>query len=445
VTATQPGEFIFAYPDLAETPYVPAILGPPNQSQVNQAQPIPLVWVPQGLVGSFDLQVATDAGFNNLVLNTNGLGVASFSFQNPLPNTQYFWRVRVVNQGGASDWAAASFTTVPPILQMIYPAGGEVWQRFQVVNIRWIGNISGNVALDLYLNGVSNRTFVASTPDSGSYSWTVGQFSALPQSTNYTIKIRSLSSPSVFSFSNPFSIITNLTSVTIATVPTNLVVTVDGTNYAAPAVFSWLPTSSHSLAAVSPQLAGNGHSRYSFAAWSDGGALNHLFTVPFSAATNTAMFSTNYLLDLTTNLPDAGTVTAIPAGPWYDAGQLVSLTANTNAGYLFYSWQGVDGQSNNTAQLTMNGYKAVQAIFLPVSSLPLINAASFIRSGDGGVQFNLTAGVGVVTQATVWGASTLSPPDWQVVRTVPLTNGIGVFIEDPVPATPVRFYRLSLP
>ena len=56
--------------------------------------------MPQGLVGSFDLQVATDAGFANLVLDTNGLGSSSYALQNPLPNTQHFWRVRVVNQGG---------------------------------------------------------------------------------------------------------------------------------------------------------------------------------------------------------------------------------------------------------------------------------------------------------------------------------------------------------
>ena len=63
VTTTQLGEFIFAYPDMAQTPYVPAILSPADQSQVNQAAPVTLTWTPQGLVGSFDLQVATDADF----------------------------------------------------------------------------------------------------------------------------------------------------------------------------------------------------------------------------------------------------------------------------------------------------------------------------------------------------------------------------------------------
>ena len=87
------------------------------------------------------------------------------------------------------------------------------------------------MALDIYKDGVSNRTFVASTASSGSYTWTVGQFQAFPPGTNYTIKIRSTTNPSLYDFSEPFSMITNLTSVTIATVPTGLAVTVDGTNY----------------------------------------------------------------------------------------------------------------------------------------------------------------------------------------------------------------------
>jgi hypothetical protein len=215
VTTTQMGEFIFAYPDLAETPYVPTILNPADQSEVNQAAPITLTWTPRGLVGSFDLQVATNAGFANLVIDTNNLGSGSYVLQNPLPNTQYFWRVRVVNQGGASDWASASFTTVPPLLKLTYPAGGEVWQRFQVVTIRWVGNISENVALDIYKGGVSNRNFVASTPDTGSYTWTVGQFQAFPVGSDYTMKIRSTTNPALYDFSQPFSLITNLTSVAI--------------------------------------------------------------------------------------------------------------------------------------------------------------------------------------------------------------------------------------
>jgi hypothetical protein len=445
VTTTQMGEFIFAYPDQAQTPYMPAMLSPADQSQVNQSQAVTLVWKPQGLVGSFEVQVATNADFANPVIATNSLGTASFALQNPTPNTQLFWRVRTVNQGGASGWATASFFAVPPTLQITSPAGGEVWQRFQVVTILWNDNISENVALDLYLDGVSNRTFSASTASSGAFNWTVAQFATITPGTNYTVKIRSTTNPSLFDFSERFTIITNLTRVTFGTLPTNLSIMVDGTNYTATTNFNWLPFSPHSIGTASPQVASNGRSQSVFAAWSDGGAQSHSITVPFSAATNMASFSTNYLLEISTNLAGAGAVSTVPAGPWFDTGQVVSLSATPNAGYLFYTWQGVDSQANNTAQLAMTGYRAAQAQFFPESGVPAIDAASFIRLADGRAQFNLTAGAGVATQATVWAATTLRPPDWQVLGTAPLTNGSGMFIENAAPTGSTRFYRVSLP
>jgi hypothetical protein len=158
-----------------------------------------------------------------------------------------------------------------------------------------------------------------------------------------------------------------------------------------------------------------------------------------------ASFSTNYLLEISTNLAGAGAVSTVPAGPWFDTGQLVSLSATPNAGYLFYTWQGVDSQVNNTAQLAMTGYRAAQAKFFPESGVPVIDAASFVRLADGRAQFSFTAGAGVATQAAVWAATTLQPPDWQVLGPVPLTNGSGVFIENLVPTSPTRFYRVSLP
>lgn len=448
VTVTQTGEFIFAYSDTPQIPFTPTILGPTNQSQVNEAAPVTLTWEPHGLVGSFNLQVATDAGFANLVLNTNNLFSGSCVVQNLSTNTQYFWRVSTVNQGGTSAWTpASSFTTVAQFLQVTSPAGGEIWERFQQVPITWLGNVTANVDLDLYLNGVLNRTFattVATTPSGGSYTWTVGLNAAILPATNYTVVVRTITGPALSSPpSQPFSIISNLT--TIVTKPAGLTITADGTNYTAPVAFNWLPASTHTLAAPSPQVATNGQSASVFAAWSDNGAQSHSMVVPSSSMTNTAAFATNYLLNVTVTPPVAGTVNENIPGPWYSIGQQVSLTANPNSGYLFFNWQGVGSQTGNTAQVTINGYDAVQALFIPVSGVPIINASSFALLPDGQMQFNLTAGAGLATSATVWGATTLSAPDWQLLVTVPLTNGSGVFTDAAATNYPVRFYRLSLP
>jgi hypothetical protein len=318
------------------------------------------------------------------------------------------------------------------------PAGGEVWQRFQAVTIRWNDNISENVAIDIYKDGVSNRTITAGIASSGSYAWTVGQFQAFPPGTNYTVKIRSTTNPALYDFSEPFSMITNLTSFTIATVPTGRAVTVDGTNYSSPAVFNWLPTSSHTVDTASPQVAGDGHSRSLFGSWSDGGAQSHSIIVPFSTTNCTATFSTQYLLDISTTPAGGGTVSNNPAGPWYASNQLVSLTANGNPCYVFSSWGGVDSPSGNTAQVTMSSYRSVVATFL---SQLVIDNQSINRLPDGRIQFGLTAPG--ATQAMVLGSTNLSA--WEELKSVPVTNGSAVFIDDTATNYPARFYRVRVP
>jgi hypothetical protein len=440
ITTTQLGEFIFAYPDVAETPHVPLILTPPDQSE--QSPPVTLAWSAQGFVDSFDLQVATDAGFSDLIFDTSGLGTSSLILQDLVPDTQYFWRVRTINQGGASGWASASFVAVAPVLQLTYPAGGEVWQRLQVVTIRWIDNLSENVGLDLFKGGVSNRTFVASIASGGSYTWTIGQFATIPPGADYTIRIRSTTNPALFDFSEPFSIVQ---PVTLTTVPAGLSLTVDGTNYTAPATFAWVPDSPHIIGTASPQHSADGHTRYSFESWSDGGAQSHSITAPLTGATNTARFSTNYLLDITVTPPGAAIVEAEPPGRWYVPGELVSLTAQPSANYLIYAWEGVDTQASDMAQVVMDAYRAVEAKFIPRNSAPTVRIDTMATLPDGRVQFTFTAGAGLATQATVWGTTTLTPPEWEVLATVPLTKGHGVFTDSPAPPMATRFYQVTLP
>ena len=230
-------------------------------------------------------------------------------------------------------------------------------------------------------------------------------------------------------------------TVTLTTIPGGLTVNVDGTNYTAPTSFTWATNSSHTLSAADAQLSGDGHARYPFLSWSDGGAQTHAVTTPLFDTNYTASFSTEYLLDITLAPADGGSVTPVPGGPWYPSDELVSLTANPNPGFTFLSWSGVDSQTNNTAQATMSGYRNVTAAFQAVGPI-LIDAPSLLP--DGRIQFGVTAGPGA-TQLTVWATTTLSPPDWQILGTVPLTGGSGVFIDDPAPKMPTRFYRATVP
>ncbi len=232
-------------------------------------------------------------------------------------------------------------------------------------------------------------------------------------------------------------------AVTLATSPAHLALLVDGTNFTSPVSFTWPTNSYHTLAAVDPPLSADGHTRYSFLSWSDGGEQTHGVTTPLWPTNYNANFATHYRLDLAATPTNGGGVTAVPAGPWYAANATVALTANPGSNFNFISWSGVDSQSNNTAQAIMGGYRSMTATFQYLGPLS-IDTATLSRLPGGRIQFGVTAGVGA-TQVTVWGTATLSPPDWHALGTVALSKGSGVFTGDPSPGALARFYRLTVP
>jgi hypothetical protein len=232
-------------------------------------------------------------------------------------------------------------------------------------------------------------------------------------------------------------------TVILQTLPGGLTADVDGTNCTAPASFTWATNSSHTLSAPTPQLSPDGHARYAFLSWSDGGAETHTVTTPRLDTNYTASFSTQFRLDLAVAPTGGGSVTPVPAGPWYPPNQMVWLTANPNPGFKFLSWNGVDTQSKNTAQITMSGYRNVTATFQAVGSVT-IDTRSLTRLPDGRIQFGVKAATDAA-QFTVWGTTTLTPPDWKILGTVPLTGGSGVFIDTAAPTAPARFYRATAP
>jgi hypothetical protein len=232
-------------------------------------------------------------------------------------------------------------------------------------------------------------------------------------------------------------------TATLATIPDGLTVNVDGTNYTAPISFTWATNSSHTLSATNAQLSADGHARYPFLSWSDGGAQIHAVTTPLYDTNYTANFAPEFLLDIALAPTNGGNVIPVPAGPWYPRDEVVSLAAFPNPGFDFLSWSGVDSQITNTAQASMSGYRNVTATFQALGPV-LIDLGSLTRLADGRIQFSLTAGPGA-TQVTVWGTTNLSSPGWKVLGTVPLTNGSGEFTDDSAPTVPTRFYRAMVP
>ena len=190
--------------------------------------------------------------------------------------------------------------------------------------------------------------------------------------------------------------------VTVQTNPVGRSFTVDGTTYTSTQVFSWTPSSSHTIATTSPQSGATG-TQYVYTSWTDGGAISHTVS-PATATTYTANFTTQYQLTMTSGA--GGQVS--PASGFFDSGQTVQISATPNSGFSFSSWTGSGTGSftgsNNPATVNMNGPITETASFAALGPPPGIqfSAASYVANeGAGAVSVTVTRTGPTTTGATV--------------------------------------------
>jgi hypothetical protein len=231
---------------------------------------------------------------------------------------------------------------------------------------------------------------------------------------------------------------TNTTAqVTLATVPSGLLVSLDnGASVPTPVTTNWTSGTTHSISTFTGQLSIDNHTRYNYSSWSDGGAQSHSIT-PNVSGTYTAYFSKNYLLNTSASPLSGGVITNSPAGPWYNPGSVVQLTANRAGGYVVSSWTGVDSSSNNVASLTMNGYRSAIANFSVVTA-PNFGGSSAISNKLITTLSGLLSGEQVILQVST-NLQTWNPIQTNSVNgsTLSLTNTIN-------PSLKNQFYRATV-
>jgi len=193
-------------PSAAFATRTPPVVAPGERYTVNQSLPISLSWTPNGFATNYYLQVSRNADFSAPDVDQSTLTEARYAFSNALSNTTYFWRVNAANTAGVSEWSTNAFATVPPMIQVTAPNGGENWRRGMPYFIQWDANLQENVAIDLYQAGALVKTIATNTPSTVSYPWLVGL--DLPPARDYSIRIRSVTNASVSGLSDlPFSLV----------------------------------------------------------------------------------------------------------------------------------------------------------------------------------------------------------------------------------------------
>jgi hypothetical protein len=211
----------------------------------------------------------------------------------------------------------------------------------------------------------------------------IGQRSGL--SSGDIAGIRQMYTTTTTTPTTPTSPTPTMMSVTIASNPTGVPITVDGTSRVTPASLSWAVGSTHTLAAPTNYTVSSGQ-RLRFSNWSNGGSQNQTVT----ASTATPVYTANYTtqVKLTGKARDVGTgnVTISPASAdsFYALNSTVSLTATPAPGYCFAGWSGLIGGTPAQTTITLTREMDVTAIFstgglqnVPLSLVARVNGGRY--------------------------------------------------------------------
>ncbi|MBN1449036.1 MAG: S8 family serine peptidase, partial [Bacteroidetes bacterium] len=89
---------------VASVSNAPSLISPPN-GLTDVSPTAPLQWHPARGAQSYELQIAPTPDFNNPVVNANGIGETWYSPSGLQRLSTYYWRLRVRDQLGVSDWS----------------------------------------------------------------------------------------------------------------------------------------------------------------------------------------------------------------------------------------------------------------------------------------------------------------------------------------------------
>lgn len=92
--------------------FTPVNLLSPANGATNVSGPYTFTWQANPNAATYDIDIATDAAFTNIVDNATGLTTATYTSSTLAADTEHYWRVRPNNQCGSGNFSSNnSFTT----------------------------------------------------------------------------------------------------------------------------------------------------------------------------------------------------------------------------------------------------------------------------------------------------------------------------------------------
>ena len=191
----------------------------------------------------------------------------------------------------------------------------------------------------------------------------------------------------------------------IVAAPGGVTISVDGVAVTGAQVFTWEPSSTHTLA-VNATVEGAPGVRYVFVEWADGSTQTTRSVTASQSANYTAIFKTQYKLTVNSDFGD-------PQGTgWYDAGSQATFSVTSPVpaplilGWLgsktiFQSWTGDSTATTPTGNITMDGPKTVQAQWSGADS-----SQAFLATGGAVAAIVIAIAVAIVLMRRKGGAAT---------------------------------------
>ncbi|MCX6154767.1 MAG: aryl-sulfate sulfotransferase [Candidatus Kapabacteria bacterium] len=170
-------------------------------------------WQKSEQADKYWLQVATDAGFKDLVINNNNISDNIFNIDN-IKDNSYYWRVCALSGKNGSEWTSSQFFVLTSNnLPLISPNGGEVWGKDsngRIIN--WPAELGDKVRIDLLKSGMYYSTISSDYKSANQkYLWQIPD--SINGGTSYQVRVTSLTNNKIRSISQAYFTIDNTSEV----------------------------------------------------------------------------------------------------------------------------------------------------------------------------------------------------------------------------------------
>jgi hypothetical protein len=191
-----------------------------------------ITWSSSNAGSDVKIEVSRDGGstWSSITGSTPNVGSYAWTVTSP---TSSACRIRItsISYPSATDMSSANFIIAARSITVTSPTGGETWYAGDTNTITWSSSNAGSdVKIEVSRDGGSTwSSITGSTPNVGSYAWTVTS----PTSSACRIRITSISYPSATDMSSvDFIIAAPQPIVTITCVPDSTIISRGGTlNY----------------------------------------------------------------------------------------------------------------------------------------------------------------------------------------------------------------------